>query len=143
MPACAAAGRSVTNLPTTLRGPNLYCPAGKGIWVKEVGVFNTTATGVAVALLLATTLGTQAEALTEVCVEDASYTPVGLAAASQTGNAAGTSIRQASLGAAIGSGVIWTFEKGLYRPAGTGNGIVLICPTGTAQHLDFYFAWEE
>ena len=53
-------------------------------------------------------------------------------------------VRQASLGAAIGSGVIWTFgENGLYRPEGTGNGVVITCPTGTAQFLDFYFVFDE
>jgi hypothetical protein len=56
----------------------------------------------------------------------------------------GGTIRQATLGAAAGAGIIWAFgEEGLLIPAGTANGIVIICPTGTGQHLDFWFDWEE
>ena len=42
--------------------------------MREVGVFNTTATAVAVGLGVATAAGTQAGALTEICEEDPAYT---------------------------------------------------------------------
>ena len=56
----------------------------------------------------------------------------------------GDTLRQASLAAAIGSGVIWTFgDSGIVVPPGTANGIGIICPTGTGQILDYYFDWDE
>ena len=56
----------------------------------------------------------------------------------------GQVIRQASLGAAIGSGVIWTFgDAGLVIVLGTANGIGIHCPTGTGQICDYYIDWDE
>ena len=69
MARCAAAGRGVTNLPTAVRGPNLYCSADGGFRLREVGVFNTTTSAVAVGLGIATALGTVAGASTEFCEE--------------------------------------------------------------------------
>ena len=145
MARCGAAGRGVTNLPTTVRGPNLYCAADGFIRVREIGIFNTTTTAFCVGVGVATALGTVAGALTEVCEEDPAFTVKGIANTSQSADATITSvIRQASIGAAIGAGIVFTFgDNGLYRPEGTGNGIVLTCPTGTAQFFDFYFVWDE
>jgi hypothetical protein len=51
------------------------------------------------------------------------------------------------LGAAIGSGVIWTFgggvTGGLVIPNTTGDGIGLIVATGTGQICDVSFTWDE
>ena len=50
----------------------------------------------------------------------------------------------ASLGASVGSGVIWTFgNKGIRIPKGTGNGLGIIPSTGTGQILDWYMIWDE
>jgi len=58
--------------------------------------------------------------------------------------ATGEVFRQASLPAAVGGGVIWTFgDSGILIPVGTANGIGVICPTGTGQILDYYFDWDE
>jgi hypothetical protein len=109
-----------------------------------VGVFNTTTTACTAAAARATGAGTQAGAVTEMS-EDEGITPVATAFTSQSADATIAAIAtQASLGAAIGAGVIWTFGgKGIHIPAGTGNGCVLTCPTGTGQFEDFYFGWEE
>jgi hypothetical protein len=123
----------------------VYSAAAKGIRVREVGVFNTTTTAVAVSLGVATSLGTVAGSVTEYCEDEDEYTPAGIVSLSHSADAtiAGT-VRQASLGAAIGAGVIWTFgDNGLQRREGTGNGVVILCPTGTAQFVDFYFVWDE
>lgn len=137
-------------VPTAVRGPSVYAAAANGgFWVKEVGVFNTTATQCCVALAIASATGTQGAGLTEVCLDDPTKD-----AADTAGNGfnthtadatVGSPVRQASLGAAIGSGVIWTFgENGLFIPEGTANGLVIIAAEGvTGQHVDFYFEWSE
>lgn len=142
-----AAGRTVTNLPTSLRGPGLFAGAATGGFVvREVGVFNTTTTAVAVSLTVCSAKGTQVGTLTPYQQDDPEAP-----AASETGGlsqstdstAAGV-VRQASLGAAIGSGVIWTFgDQGLIIKEGTTNGIIITLPTGTGQHLDFYFVYDK
>jgi hypothetical protein len=140
-----AAGRGVTNLPTTVRGPALFASAAGGRFVvQEVGVFNTTTSAVAVGVAVCSAQGTGAGGLTEYCEDDPSA-PAADETAFTSQSADSTvvaQVRQASLGAAIGSGVIWTFpERGLFINEGTGNGIIINCPTGTAQFLDFYFTW--
>ena len=145
MARCAAGGRGVTTVPDPDQGPNLYCSAVGGIRLIEVGVFNTTTSAVCVGLVLATTAGTKAGSITPVCEDDPSYAVKGTVNTSQSAGATvGAAVRQASLGAAIGSGVIWTFgPHGVWRDQGTGNGFVINCPTGTGQFLDFYWCWEE
>jgi hypothetical protein len=139
-----AAGRGVTNVPTAARGPNVYGIASRPLYIVEVGVFNTTTTAATAAAARATGAGTQAGAVTEIS-EDSEITPAATAFTSQSADATIAGVAtQASLGAAIGAGVIWTFGgKGLRIPAGTANGCVLTCPSGTGQFEDFYFVWEE
>jgi hypothetical protein len=145
MARCGAAGRGVTNLPTAARGPSVYCSADGGIRIREIGVFNTTTTAFCVGVGIATALGTVAGALTEYCEDDPGHTVLGIGNTSHSADATiAAVVRQASVGAAIGAGVVFTFgDNGIYRPEGTGNGVVLTCPTGTAQFFDFYFCWDE
>jgi hypothetical protein len=129
---------------TAARGPAVFGIASRPIYLLECGVFNTTASAVAVALSKATAAGTTTGTVTEVS-EDPEVTPVAVVT---TGHSADATVTgpyvQASLGAAIGAGVIWTFGgKGLRVPAGTANGFVLTLPTGTGQIFDFYFVWDE
>lgn len=142
-----AAGGRTDVVPTTVRGPSLNGIANKGGRLREVGVFNTTTTAVAVALVRATAAGTIGTAMTEIILDAAvnTSTPQLVVANTHTANATVTApVRQATLGAAAGAGVIWTFgDEGFVITPGTANGVVIICPTGTAQHLDFYFEWEE
>ena len=56
----------------------------------------------------------------------------------------GASLRQATLPGVIGATVIWTFgADGLVLDNATSAGIVINCPTGTGQHLDFWIVWDE
>lgn len=144
MARCSAAGRT-SAVPTAVRGPSLYATTVIRPRIREIGVFNTTVTAVAVALARASATGTQGAGLTEVCESDDSHVVLGTAFNTHTADATvGGPIRQASLGAAIGSGVIWTFgDDGLVLSNATTSGVVIILPTGTAQHLDFYFVWDE
>jgi hypothetical protein len=84
---CSAAGVGVTNLPTTARGPNLYCSADGGLRLREVGVFNTTANAVSVGLGVATALGTVAGAATEFCEDDPGHTVLGIVNTSHSADA--------------------------------------------------------
>lgn len=138
------AGRS-TVAGTTLRAiASVFGTATGGGTLREVGVFNTTTTALAVSLVRFTNATGVGAGLTEV-----DYDPAKLAlctgfAGHTADGAVGSPFRQASLGAAIGSGVIWTFgDSGLLIPVGTANGIGIICPTGTGQILDYYYDWDE
>lgn len=139
------AGRS-TVAGTSLRAvASLFAIASRTMKLREVGVFNTTSTAVAVALVRFTNATGVGAGLTEVAYDEAGPAPNGTGFAGHTADGAvGSPLRQASLGAAIGSGVIWTFgDTGIIVAAGTANGIGIICPTGTGQILDYYFDWDE
>lgn len=143
---CSVANRS-TVAGTTLRAvASVYSTASKAFRLREVGVFNTTSTAVAVSLVRFTNATNVGAGLTEV-QWDAEHDPVPTATAfaGHTGDGAvGSALRQAVLGAVVGSGVIWTFgDMGICVNIGTANGIGIICPTGTGQILDFYYDWEE
>lgn len=144
MPRCSVGGRT-SAVPTAARGPSLYAAASSGrLVVREIGAFNTTTTAVALSLGIATSAGTQGTGLTEVNESDQTHTILGTGFNTHTADATLTNTRHASLGAAVGSGVVWTFgDNGLEIPEGTGNGVVITCHTGTGQHLDFYFVWDE
>jgi len=135
-------GAGSTTLPTA----SLYASANVAPKIREVGVFNTTTTSVAICLRRLTTAGTQGTGLTELEYDPASPDPVTTGFQTHTvGPTISTGyIRIAPLGAAVGAGVIWTFgDTGLVIPAGTGNGIGICVYTGTGQILDFYFDWDE
>lgn len=143
----SAAGRTVTNLPTAVRGPGIFSGAASGSWwLREVSITNTTTTAVAVGLAICTAKGTQVGTLT-VYQEDDFLAPApgetgGLS--QSTDSTVAATIRQTSLGAAIGAGVIWTFgDRGVHIPEGTTNGVIINLPTGTGQHLDFYFVYDK
>lgn len=141
----SAANRTGSAL-TAAFGPQLISGATtQDLVLRECGVFNTTAVALAVALNRTTTQGTAGTGLTEVNESHANHTIIGQATNISSGTTAvGSALRQASLGAAIGSGVIWTFgDNGLMIPGSTTLGITLTCPTGTGQIVDFYFVWDE
>jgi hypothetical protein len=141
------ASRTVTNLPTATAGPGVFAGATTGkFWVREVKVFNTTSTAVCVGVAVCTATGTQVGGLTEYQIDDASAPAPSETAFTSMSSAAtvAAQIEQATLGAAAGSGIIFTWgEKELEIPEGTGNGIIINCPTGTAQHLDFSLKWQK
>lgn len=132
-------------IPTTLRGPSLYATAAVRPQVRFIEIYNTTSTAAAVALVRATTTGTVGAGLTEICTSDDSSAIIATAFNTHTADAAvGAPFRQASIGAAIGSGIQWYFEPGeLIIDNLTTAGIIIICPTGTGQVCDFTIAWDE
>lgn len=135
-----------TAVPTAARGPNIYATAAVRPRVLEVGVFNTTATAMYVALQRATAVGTKGAAITPIPVEDDAQAAVTTAAQTHTADATltATAIRYGRLGAADGAGLIWTFpEPGILLDNLTTVGLVLSCPSGTGQQIAFYFHWRE
>jgi len=140
----SVAGRS-TVAGTTLRAvASLFATATIGFKLREVGVFNTTTTALAVSLVRFTNATGVGAGLTEVDYDAANLAAATGFAGHTADGAVGSPFRQASLGAAIGSGVIWTFgDSGLLIAVGTANGIGIICPTGTGQVLDYYYDWDE
>jgi len=145
MPRYTASARTAA-LPTAARGPSLYNIASLcSPKIREIAVYNTTTTAVAVSVNRLTAAGTQGADITEA-KHDANG-PAADATAKQTHTAdatAGEEICRCSLGAAIGAGMVWTFgDTGLVIPAGTANGIGILLPVGTAQHLDFVITFDE
>lgn len=139
------AGRSTLAGQALRSLASLFAAAGSGAKIREVGVFNTTATACAVALVRHTNATNVGAGLTEAEYDEDAPAPSCTGFAGHTGDGGvGQVIRQASLGAAIGSGVIWTFgDTGLVIKPGTANGIGITCPTGTGQICDYYIDWDE
>jgi hypothetical protein len=142
MARCAVSGRTDA-VPTSTRGPSVYATTGVKPRIKEIGVSNTTAVAAAVAVVRASATGTQGTALTEVCLTDDVHTVVATGFNTHSANATvGSPVRQFTLPGVVGATVILTFDD-LALDNATTAGIVVICPTGTGQHLDFWIEWEE
>jgi len=141
-----SAGALTSAGSTTLPIISLYAAASVGGALREVGVFNTTTTAVALKLVRLTTAGTQGAALVEGKHDPnsvaASCTAVNTHSIAPTlGDDLGY---RAVLGAAIGAGVIWVFGgTGLIIPTGTGNGIGVIVENGTGQACQAALTWDE
>lgn len=139
-------GMRSTVVGTSLRSMmSLFAVAGSGARLREVGIFNTTTTALAVALVRHTNATNVGAGQTEGEYDENAPPPLSTIFAGHTGDGGvGQVLRQASIGAAIGAGVIWTFgDSGLVITLGTANGIGVSCPTGTGQICDLYFDWEE
>ncbi len=138
------AGRS-TVVGTTARAvASLFAIATVGAKLREVGIFNTTTTAFAASLVRFTNATGVGAGLTEVDYDPANPAQCTGFAGHTADGAVGSPFRQASIGAAIGAGVIWTFgDSGLLIPVGTANGIGVICPTGTGQICEYYLDWDE
>jgi hypothetical protein len=146
----SVAFRSAGAGSATLPLGSVYATAAVRPKVVEVGIFNTTATAVAVALVrLSAGTGTKGAAVTPVYEDDNSQAAVTTVANTHTvtPTTIGIALKQASLGAAIGSGIIWTFgggkTAGLIIPNSTTDALGIIIPTGTGQICDINFTWDE
>lgn len=146
MPRHTVAGRS-TIVPTNLLpGVSLYATAAVRPKIIEFHVFNTATTAFVAALQRLSSATGVGAGLTEAAEDDPDHVALATAFAGHTSGPTITAgeVRRATLGASIGSGVMWTFgERGLQIPAGTANGIGLTCPTGTGQTFDYTIVWDE
>lgn len=142
----SAGGIASAAATATLPAVTLAAASGSGAKLREVGLFNTTTTAFYASLRRFSTAGTRGAAVNV-------HSPAGSPAAACTVADANTStaptlvngtIRIATLPAAIGGGVIWTFsDTEAELLAGTGNMLGILCPSGTGQIFTYYFTWEE
>lgn len=140
------AGVLTTAGSTTLPIAALVGTAAVRPKIREIGVFNTTGTAVAVKLCRLSTAGTPGTAATV----DKSSDPEGSAAVASLRNTYTSTAPtitdagyRAQLGAASGSGVVWTFPSGLAIPAIAAAGVGVVVESGTGQACEVYFSWEE
>lgn len=141
----AAAYRSTGAGSATLPMASLYAAATGGLWLVEVGVTNTTVTAFEISLARFSTAGTSTAVTGTYEENDVNFTALGTARNTHSAAAPtlGAELRRASIGASIGSGVIWTFGgRGLFVPSGVANGVGLIPITGTGQISDVYWSWD-
>lgn len=116
-----------------------------GVKLREIGVFNTTNTAVDIKLVKLSGLGTPGAAQTKTAHDPDSGSGAGTFTTTWTGAPTTTDLGyRASLGAAIGAGVIWTFgDQGIRAAAGTANGVGVIVENGTGQACQVYAVWDE
>jgi hypothetical protein len=141
----AASYRATGAGSATLPMASLYASSTGGIWLVEVGVTNTTVTALEISLCRTAATGTQVSSVTATYEEnETNFTAKGDARQTHTVTpTVGVELRRASIGASIGSGVIWTFGgRGLWVPSGAANGVVLAPITGTGQICDVYWSWD-
>jgi hypothetical protein len=142
----SSAGVKTSAGSTTLPLAALAAGASVGAKLREVGVFNTTNTAFDVKLARLTTAGTPGTSQTET-----KHDPDSAAAAcsfNTTYSSTGPTLEdlgyRASLGAAIGAGVIWTFgDAGIRITAGAANGVGVVVENGTGQAAQVYAVWDE
>lgn len=123
-------------------------PLGTGaLWLVEVGVTNTTVTAFECSLKrFVTGAGTPGAAQSVNYEEDSAMVAKGDPRDTHTVTPTALvngEIRRASIGASIGSGVIWTFGgRGLFVPSATTGGVALMPMVGTGQISDVYWSWD-
>lgn len=140
----AVSGRATIAGTSALPLVSLYGTASVSAEILEIGLWNTTANAVTVAAVRLSSTGTQGAGLTEVPEDDPVHVALATGFAGHTaGPTIGGEVRRATLGAAVGSGVIWTFAPGLEIERATTAGVGIIVPTGTGQILDYYISWIE
>ena len=125
---------------------SLFAASGSGAAVREIGVTNNSTTEFAVAVKRLTAQGAGVgTALTEGKQNPNSPTNACTAFYSASADhTVGDDLGyRATVGAAKGAGIVFTFGgDGLVIAAGTANGIGLL-PTGTAQACEVYIVWDE
>lgn len=147
-------GAKTTGAGTTVRPcMALHGVAGGGGTVREIGIFNTTNTACDYKVVRLTAAGTPGGTVTAPTAQKDqnlfSAAPLLVLAQLYTADfTANTDMfdlgYRASLGAAIGAGVIWTFgESGLQITNATSSGIGVVVENGTGQLLQAYFVWDE
>ena len=140
-------GVATTVGTATLPLVSIYNTATIRFQLREVHIFNTTATGsFTVALCRLSSTGTPGVGLTEVSLSGAAAVAGSTAFAGHTlaPTLADLGYRK-RMGPAVGDGVIWTFNgaAGVSSVLGAANGIGLYVPVGTGQIMDYCLVWDE
>ena len=141
------AGGLTTAGSTTLPVVALVGSASVRASVLEIGVFNTTATAVSLHLCRLSTAGTPGATLTSDKMDPADVlASVALLKNTYSSTAPTTTDLgfRCVLGAAIGSGFVWTFAPGeLCTLVAANAGIGIVVDNGTGQALQTYWKWAE
>ena len=142
-----AAGGLTTAGSTTL--PIAALVAGSSIrpHIYEIGVFNTTATAVALKLVRMSSAGTPGATLPAAQVSDPEGNATPSAVLKNTYSVTATMVDlgfRCQLGAAIGSGFVFTFgaEGLVVNPVGNAA-VGIVVENGAGQACQVYFAWWE
>lgn len=143
----AVAYRTTGAGSATLPATSIYSLGTGDLWLVEVGITTTTTTAFQVSLARLTAAGTQGAAAGTITYEEGATNLTAKWASVQAhtaGTVLGPEVRRASIGASVGSGVIFTFGgRGLLVPSGTANGLGLITITGTFQASDVYWSVDQ
>lgn len=143
----SAGGIASAAATATLPAVTLAGAAAGGGRLREVGIFNTTATSFYASLRLFSTAGTRGAAVNSIADPRIGGTANCTVADANTSTAptlVNGTFRIAALPAAIGGGVIWTFgDTGLEISAATTSMLGILCPSGTGQVFTYYFDWDE
>jgi hypothetical protein len=125
---------------------SLFAPAtGKGI-IREISCSNTTSTAVIVGVIRFSAATNVGAGLTEAEYDTGGNVPLctGFAGHTADGTTSGGAIDVFQLGAAVGSGIVWTYGgDGLIVPEGTANGVGIYIPSGTGQICTYRITWDE
>jgi hypothetical protein len=125
----------------------IYAPAGNGLVVREIKCFTAAANAATIYIQRASTAGTWGTGEVEIEWNEAGPAPTAtVVPASSAAPTMGSPLDVAMVGAAIGSGWMYTYYgegRGLYIAAGTANGLVLIEQTDTANSYYVAFVWDE
>lgn len=142
-----AAGGLTTAGSTTLPLASIYGGASSRVYLTELGFFNTSSTAVALRLIRLSTAGTRPTAWssTQVSQEDPTTAVAAVYGTHTVAPTLGADLGyRCVLGAAVGSGVVWSWPDRIMTISATANaGIGLIVENGTGQALQFYVAWGE
>ncbi len=134
---------------TTLPLISLFSSVSAQPNIREIGLFNTTAVAVDVKLVrLSSGPGTVGASLTKTPIDNPFAVSGAFAFTTHTAGAVTQTDAgyRASIGAAIGAGVIWTFGGEGFEitpAAGTVNGVAVVIENGTGQVLQGYVVWDE
>lgn len=131
----------------TLPMASLYSLGTGDLWVIEIHVTNTSVTAFECSVKRLSTAGTQGTAQTMVYGEGATNATA-KGDPRDTHSVAPTlvagELARTSIGASIGSGIIWTFgSRELLIPSGVANGIGLMPITGTGQISDVTWVIDQ
>lgn len=113
--------------------------------IREIGVFNTTSTAVALKIVRLSTAGTPGATLTAGALNSDPATAVAVMKNTYTVAPTVSDLGfRCVLGAAVGSGFVWTFEDfELTTTAVANSGVGIIVENGTGQPLQAYMKWFE
>ena len=129
---------------TTLPNASIFSTAAIRPVVRQIGIFNTGAAALQIAVRRVTATGTVGAAITAVPIDDPQRVAVATVVNTHTVTPTFVTgfVKAAHLLA--GCGVIFTFPgRGLTIPDSTGDGVVIVPLAGTGQIIVGYIDWEE